>query len=312
MGSDITKEAFERNPEIARPLLTSHAKKFLSSWEDVEDATQDALYSSFMHLARYDPKKASLTTWLRAIVRRKALSRLRYNKLRAERYLNFADINIQTPTDADRLLMRQASRLSFSADPSKQCEDKEFMGWVETHLLNRLPTKQRNAFGEHMNGKTFNELACEANEKSRTIQSRERVSSYKLAKIIRIEYPHYWQHCCDIYPKPVSEWREQFLSGCKSAIRPKRTRDLFVAILDDHRPISVALRYHRMHPPLGIRSELVDQTFETGLGTFRRQLAKGLCFFYDPAIKSPPPNALVVWRYKNGCMIAEKPCEPDG
>ena len=58
-------------------MLVGLARRVLGSQEDAEDLVQDVFLQVWRQAARYDPKRASVSTWLTMITRSRAIDRLR-------------------------------------------------------------------------------------------------------------------------------------------------------------------------------------------------------------------------------------------
>ena len=75
MTQDLIERALAGDEPAARKLHDDHypavlrlAYMLLQNLQDAEDATQEAFIYAFKNLARYDPERASLATWLKIIV----------------------------------------------------------------------------------------------------------------------------------------------------------------------------------------------------------------------------------------------------
>ena len=90
-----------------------------------EDITQEAFVALFRELARYDPARASFTTYLYGIVRNLSRERLR----RERRFLSLE-------------VLGQGSEASYTADPAGPMEDAELASQVR-RALRRLPARYR-------------------------------------------------------------------------------------------------------------------------------------------------------------------------
>ena len=62
------------------PALMSFVGRIVGQQEDAEDVVQNAFIASYEHLKDYDPKRASLSTWLQRIAYHEALYHLRKRK----------------------------------------------------------------------------------------------------------------------------------------------------------------------------------------------------------------------------------------
>jgi RNA polymerase sigma-70 factor, ECF subfamily len=91
-----------------------------------DDVTQEAFIALFADLGRYDPDRASFTTYLYGIVRNLSRERLR----RERRFLSL---------DA---LSPSSDRTTYQDDPSATLEDAELAGRLR-HALGRLPARYR-------------------------------------------------------------------------------------------------------------------------------------------------------------------------
>jgi RNA polymerase sigma-70 factor (ECF subfamily) len=90
-----------------------------------EDITQEAFVALFRELARYDPDRASFTTYLYGIVRNLSRERLR----RERRFLSLE-------------VLGPGSEASYTADPTGPMENAELASQVR-RALRRLPARYR-------------------------------------------------------------------------------------------------------------------------------------------------------------------------
>ena len=80
----LIRNVLDGQTEQFRPLADRHGQsvqqfvaRMMSSAEDAEEVTQDALVSAFQSLHRFDEERASFRTWLLRIAYHTALKRLR-------------------------------------------------------------------------------------------------------------------------------------------------------------------------------------------------------------------------------------------
>jgi RNA polymerase sigma-70 factor (TIGR02960 family) len=106
-GSDLIARAqagdgnaFKELTEPYRRELQVHCYRMLGSFQDAEDALQEALLAAWQGLGRYTEERASLRTWLYKIVTNRCLNALRSGRRRAAREWDVPSVE---PPESTRL-----------------------------------------------------------------------------------------------------------------------------------------------------------------------------------------------------------------
>ena len=119
-------EAFARIYQAHHQAVYRFARSMTGSPVAAEDITQEVFVVLFAELARYDPERASFTTYLYGIVRNLSRDRLR----RERRFLGLDELS---PWSA---------RAAYVHDPSDALEDAEVAARVRA-AFGRLPVRYR-------------------------------------------------------------------------------------------------------------------------------------------------------------------------
>ena len=112
------------------PRLLAHARRIVGGHHDAEDVVQEAFVNAHRALLR-DERDVQLAAWLHAIVRNRALDRLRQARP-------------QAPLDT-AILRIPAAR---TREPDQALEQRETLGAVLAGIR-ALPDRQRQALVEH-------------------------------------------------------------------------------------------------------------------------------------------------------------------
>jgi RNA polymerase sigma-70 factor (ECF subfamily) len=139
-----------------------------------EDITQEAFVALFRDLSRYDPARASFTTYLYGIVRN--LSR---ERLRRER--RFLSLDVLGP----------GHEASYSADPMGAREDAELASQVR-RALSRLPARYRELIVLcDLHGLSYADTAVVVNISTSAVRSRlhrgRQILRRQLSRLVRPE-----------------------------------------------------------------------------------------------------------------------------
>jgi len=105
-------------------LVWSLARRFTSSAAEAEDAVQEVFIDLWSSAARYDSSKASETTFIAMIARRRLIDRLRKTKREPNMEEIDAALDLGTPGHATRVEIEdeaaRASRLIQTLKPEQQ------------------------------------------------------------------------------------------------------------------------------------------------------------------------------------------------
>ena len=151
----------ERDQEALHQLYKAYSHRLLGlafriigQMDEAEEALQDGFLQVWKHAHRYDPKRASVETWIFLIVRRKCIDRLRRRRRQPPLY-PVAD------SDADGNLV------DFSPSPADQASDHPIL-----NQLRALPPRQREALElAFFDGYTQSEIAALKDQPLGTVKS---------------------------------------------------------------------------------------------------------------------------------------------
>jgi RNA polymerase sigma-70 factor (ECF subfamily) len=113
------------------------ALRVLRDRADAEDVTQEAFLQVWRQATRYDPQRGSAQAWLCAIVRTRALDRLRRRLARRETDEAPADGGAPPPDHESKLAVRKAL-LALSPDQRHAVELAYYEGLTQTEIASRL------------------------------------------------------------------------------------------------------------------------------------------------------------------------------
>jgi RNA polymerase sigma-70 factor (ECF subfamily) len=129
-----------------------------------EDTVQEAFLSAWRSRGQYDPSKGALRTWLLAIVRNRAIDRLRHDRLRRE-----AALDLETGDLSDA-----------SSDPALLSPERL---WIRD-ALRSLPDAQRLAIKlAYYGGLTQTQIARRTRQPLGTVKGQLRLGLLKLAEL---------------------------------------------------------------------------------------------------------------------------------
>ena len=133
--------------DTLRGPLTGYCYRMLGSAADTDDAVQETLIRAHRHRARFDPARASLSTWVHAIATSVCLDLLRGAKRRALLAPTAASRpgpDIGTPLPADEWLEPMPdSRVVYATDPAEAAIQKDTVRLAFLVALQYLPPRQR-------------------------------------------------------------------------------------------------------------------------------------------------------------------------
>ncbi|MEY9844401.1 RNA polymerase subunit sigma-70 [Streptacidiphilus sp. MAP5-3] len=135
--------------ESLRTPLTGYCYRLLGAATEVDDAVQETMIRAHRNLHRYDPGRASLSTWVHTIATNVCLDLLRGARRRALPWdLGPAATGgaLGTPLPSDRWVEPMAdSRLDRAADPAELAVRRESVRLAFVAALQWLPPRQRAA-----------------------------------------------------------------------------------------------------------------------------------------------------------------------
>lgn len=105
-----------------QPLLGYLIFPILSDERDREDCQSEVIMRILENISKYDPEKASFTTWITAVTRNAALNKLRQNQKRQAEVIN-EKIPSSHPTPEESLLL--AERKKALQDALNQLKKKD-------------------------------------------------------------------------------------------------------------------------------------------------------------------------------------------
>jgi RNA polymerase sigma-70 factor (ECF subfamily) len=136
-----------------------------------EDIAQEAFVRVWKHAAVFDPRRASVATWVLTITRNLAIDALRVRR--------------GVPTDPDDQVWREL--VSNEREPDDAMLTSDSVGRVQA-ALSELPVEQRRAvLLAAMYGRTAAEIASAESIPLGTAKSRIRMGIAKLREIVAIE-----------------------------------------------------------------------------------------------------------------------------
>jgi RNA polymerase sigma-70 factor (ECF subfamily) len=154
------------------PLLLALVRRVLGSEDDAEEIVQETFLQVWRQAPRYDPERASVSTWLVLIARSRAIDRARSRGVRARTEDSLA----LEPTPADR-----------SADQVAAVLANERRLRVR-HALGGLPAEQRTVLEmAYFDGLTQREIAEHTGTPLGTVKTRTLLAMKKLRDELRAE-----------------------------------------------------------------------------------------------------------------------------
>ena len=159
------REAFGQFYDRWASILFSVCVRILSDTAEAEDVLQEIFVQIWKDAARYDPRRASLKTWLFTIARSRALDRWRSRKASEGRVLAVEPL----PEPA------------ASADPAAANLLRQHV----TRQMGRLSVKERTVLTlAYFEGLTQEEIAVRLGEPLGTIKSRARTGLARLHSLL--------------------------------------------------------------------------------------------------------------------------------
>ena len=142
-------DAFRELTEPYRRELQVHCYRLLGSFQDAEDALQDALLAAWRSLGAYEGR-ASIRTWLYRIATNRCLNALRSANRRAAKEWNIPGVEPPEPTRLGEVVWLEPypdalleGAIDMPLGPEARYEQKESISLAFVTALQLLPARQR-------------------------------------------------------------------------------------------------------------------------------------------------------------------------
>jgi RNA polymerase sigma-70 factor (ECF subfamily) len=201
-GTPLTARTAEdraRDAELVRRMGTGDERamsEFFARWVDpvfalalrmvrdrdeAEDLVEETFWQAWRQAARYDPSRASASTWLLTIARSRALDRLRSLRRQREESLHQAGDGEQGAGSASQGEAYQAATSAGGGtDPAHDAELTERRERVRAAMA-ELPADQREALElAYFGGLSQTEIAEQTGLPLGTVKTRMRLAAQKL------------------------------------------------------------------------------------------------------------------------------------
>lgn len=166
-------EAFELLYERHKRIAYSLARRIVGGDGNADDVVQETFISVWRSIERYDPKRASVRTWLMRIVHRRAIDQLRSQTVHSKRR-----------ADGEGLL---DDVVSNDPAPDAQTLQQEMSDNVREVLVD-LPSEQRAVIElAYFNGFTHSQIAEITGEPVGTIKGRMRLGLEKMRGALELQ-----------------------------------------------------------------------------------------------------------------------------
>lgn len=166
-------EAFELLYERHKRVAYSLARRVVGSGGNADDVVQETFISVWRSIERYDPKRASVRTWLMRIVHRRAIDNLRSQTVHSKRRADGEDLLDDV--------------VSGEPAPDTQALQQELSDNVREVLVD-LPGEQRTVIElAYFNGFTHSEIAEMLNEPIGTVKGRMRLGLEKMRGVLELQ-----------------------------------------------------------------------------------------------------------------------------
>ncbi len=166
-------EAFELLYERHKRVAYSLARRIVGSGGNADDVVQETFISVWRSIERYDPKRASVRTWLMRIVHRRAIDNLRSQTVHSKRRADGEDLLDDV--------------VSGEPAPDTQALQQELSDNVREVLVD-LPGEQRTVIElAYFNGFTHSEIAEMLNEPIGTVKGRMRLGLEKMRGVLELQ-----------------------------------------------------------------------------------------------------------------------------
>ena len=158
-------EVYDRHAPVALAV----ALRIVADREQAEDLVHDAFVTAWQKIDRFDPARGSLRSWIVAIVRNRAIDRLRANRPSIE--IGEAD---------------ERSLLQTGPNPTWDATMARLGGAQLRAAVAELPTEQREAVElAYFGGHTYREIAILTDVPLGTATSRLRLALARLREQLR-------------------------------------------------------------------------------------------------------------------------------
>jgi RNA polymerase sigma-70 factor (ECF subfamily) len=125
-------------------LLMAIARRILGRHEDAEDLVQDVVLQVWRQAGRYDPARASVSTWLTMLTRSRAIDRLRTRKVGLRALEQISDLRVfptrSTAMGPAAVLERERRRrlrnalAQLPAEQRRMLEYAYYRGWSQSEI----------------------------------------------------------------------------------------------------------------------------------------------------------------------------------
>jgi RNA polymerase sigma-70 factor (TIGR02960 family) len=144
----VTSDATVAELESLRGPLTGYCYRMLGAIDDVADAVQETMLRAYRGLDRYDPARASLSTWVHAIATNICLDMLRDARRRALPWdlgpaATTGQLGMPLPPSSWVEPMPDSRWLGAAADPADLAVARESVRLAFVAALQWLPPRQR-------------------------------------------------------------------------------------------------------------------------------------------------------------------------
>lgn len=164
------RSALRRLYDRCGPLAMALALRILGSRGEAEDVVQEAFVQAWQKAALYDLRRGSATAWVLAIVRSRALDRLR--------------ARASSHRAQDALSAEAQAEVVLPIEPAQQRQERELV----LAAVAALPEDQRAAIElAYFEGLSQAEIAARTNLPLGTVKTRCRLALQKLAGALRME-----------------------------------------------------------------------------------------------------------------------------
>ena len=164
------RSALRRLYDRCGPLAMALALRILGSRGEAEDVVQEAFVQAWQKAALYDLRRGSATAWVLAIVRSRALDRLR--------------ARASSHRAQDALSAEAQAEVVLPIEPAQQRQERELV----LAAVAALPEDQRAAIElAYFEGLSQAEIAARTKLPLGTVKTRCRLALQKLAGALRME-----------------------------------------------------------------------------------------------------------------------------